>query len=90
MQSEASLQCTLHSARPEPAARPILARRSHANYDAGMTIAGWAMMAVGLVAYLLAFAQGPGPAMGDRPLQASLFTLATILLIAGFVLVAVV
>jgi len=55
-----------------------------------MTIAGWAMMAVGLVVYLLAFAQGPGPAMGDRPLQASLFTLATILLIAGFVLVAVV
>ncbi len=55
-----------------------------------MTIAGWAMMAVGLLVYLLAFAQGPGPTMGDQPLQASLFTLATVLLILGFVLVAVI
>ncbi len=47
-------------------------------------------MALGLVVYLLAFAQGPGPTMGDRPLQASLFTLATLLLILGFVFVAVV
>jgi len=55
-----------------------------------MTIAGWVIMAAGLVFYLLAFAQGPGPAMGDRPLQATLFTLATALLIGGFVLVAVI
>jgi len=54
-----------------------------------MTIAGWAMMAIGLLVYLAAFAQGPGPTMGDRPLQASLFTLATVLMIAGFVFVAV-
>jgi hypothetical protein len=55
-----------------------------------MTIAGWVMMAVGLLVYLLAFAQGPGPTMGDKPLQASLFTLATVLMIVGFVLVAVI
>jgi len=55
-----------------------------------MTIAGWVIMAAGLVCYLLAFAQGPGPTMGDRPLQATLFTLATALLIGGFVLVAVI
>ncbi len=55
-----------------------------------MTIAGWAMIVIGLVAYLLAFAQGPGPTMGDNTLQASLFTLATALMIGGFVLVAVI
>jgi len=49
-----------------------------------MTILGWAMMAIGLVSYLGAFALGAGPTMGDKPLQASLFTLATILMIAGF------
>jgi hypothetical protein len=48
------------------------------------------MMAIGLVVYLLAFAQGPGPTMGDNPVQASLFTLATVLLIGGFVMVAVI
>lgn len=55
-----------------------------------MTVAGWVIMATGLVLYLLAFAQGPGPTMGDRPLQATLFTLATALLIGGFALVAVI
>jgi hypothetical protein len=55
-----------------------------------MTIAGWVAIVVGFVLYLLAFAQGAGPTMGDRPLQASLFTLATVFLIGGFVLVAVV
>jgi hypothetical protein len=55
-----------------------------------MTIAGWLMLALGLVLYLAAFAQGPGPTMGDDPLQATLFTLATVLLITGFVFVAVV
>ena len=47
-------------------------------------------MAIGLIAYLAAFAKGPGPTMGDDPLQATLFTLATILLVLGFVLVAVI
>lgn len=49
-----------------------------------MTIVAWAMMAIGLISYLGAFALGAGPTMGDKPLQASLFTLATILMIAGF------
>lgn len=48
------------------------------------------MLAAGLIVYLAAFAQGPGPTMGDRPFQASLFTAATVLLVLGFVFVAVV
>jgi hypothetical protein len=55
-----------------------------------MTIAGWVLIALGIVTYLAAFAKGPGPTMGDDPLQATLFTLATIMLIGGFVLVAVI
>jgi len=55
-----------------------------------MTLAGWVLMAVGLLLYLCAFAQGPGPTMGDRPLQASLFTLATVCLITGFILLVVI
>jgi hypothetical protein len=47
-------------------------------------------MAIGLIAYLAAFGLGPGPTMGDSTLQASLFTIATILLIAGFVLLVVI
>jgi hypothetical protein len=53
-------------------------------------IAGWTMMAIGLVLYLAAFAQGSGPTMGDSPLQATLFSLATLLMIVGFVFVAVI
>jgi hypothetical protein len=55
-----------------------------------MSIAGGVMMLVGLLLYLAAFAQGPGPTMGDNPVQASLFSLATVLLIGGFVLLVVV
>ena len=55
-----------------------------------MTLAGWVAIVVGFLLYLLAFAQGPGPTMADRPLQASLFTLGSALLVVGFVLVAVV
>ncbi len=51
-----------------------------------MAIVGILVMALGLVVYLAAFAQGPGPTMGDRPLQATLFTLATVLLVAGVLL----
>lgn len=47
-------------------------------------------MGAGLVLYLAAFAQGPGPTMGDNPLQASLFTLATALMIIGFLFVVVI
>ena len=55
-----------------------------------MVYAGWALMAIGLIAYLAAFAQGSGPTMGDSTLQASLFSLATLLMIIGFVFVAVI
>jgi hypothetical protein len=54
-----------------------------------LTYTGFALMAVGLIIYLLAFAQGAGPTMGDRPLQATLFTVATALLIVGLLLVIV-
>ena len=49
-----------------------------------MVFVGWGMMGIGLLAYLAAFALGAGPTMGDKPAQASLFTLATILMIGGF------
>jgi hypothetical protein len=55
-----------------------------------VTIVAWVLLAVGLVLYLLAFAQGAGPTMGDQPLQASLFTLATVSLILGFVFLVVI
>jgi hypothetical protein len=55
-----------------------------------MTIAGWALLVIGLIVYLAAFAQGPGPTMGDQPLQATLFTLATVCLITGFVFLVVI
>lgn len=55
-----------------------------------MTLAGWVLLVIGLIVYLAAFAQGPGPTMGDNPVQASLFTLATICLITGFVFLVVV
>ena len=49
-----------------------------------MAVVGWTMLAVGFIAYLVAFGLGPGPTMGDRPAQASLFTVATVLMIGGF------
>ena len=49
-----------------------------------MVFLGWGMMAAGQVAYLAAIALGAGPTMGDKPMQASLFTLATVLMIGGF------
>ena len=55
-----------------------------------MLIAGWVMMAVGLVVYILAFGMGAGPTMGDKPLQASAFSIGTILMIVGFIFVAVI
>ncbi len=59
-------------------------------YDCAVTIAGFVLLGLGLISYLAAFAQGPGPTMGDRPLQATLFTLATALMVAGFVLLVVI
>ncbi len=55
-----------------------------------MIILGWSLIVIGLIAYLGAFARGAGPTMGDDTIQATLFTLATILMIAGFVLIAVI
>lgn len=55
-----------------------------------MTIAGFILLFAGIIAYLAAFGRGPGPTMGDDTLQASLFTIATILMIAGFVLLVVI
>jgi hypothetical protein len=55
-----------------------------------MLIAGWVMMVVGLVVYIVAFGMGAGPTMGDKPLQASAFSIGTILMILGFIFVAVI
>ena len=55
-----------------------------------MTYFGWALLVIGFVFYLLAFAQGPGPTMGDRPLQAGLYTLATVAMVAGLALLVVI
>ena len=55
-----------------------------------MLIAGWAMMAVGLIVYIVAFGMGAGPTMGDKPLQASAFSIGTLLMIVGFIFVAVI
>ena len=48
------------------------------------------MMAFGLVLYLWAFAKGSGPTMGDSTFQATLFSGATILMVLGFIFVAVI
>lgn len=42
------------------------------------------LLAVGFGLYLGAFAQGPGPSMSDRPLQAWMFFGATASMVAGF------
>lgn len=55
-----------------------------------MTIAGWILLVTGLLSYLAAFAQGPGPTMGDTTLQATLFLLATLFLVMGFVFLVVI
>ncbi len=55
-----------------------------------MTTLGFILLGLGILSYLGAFARGPGPTMGDDTLQASLFTIATILLFGGFILLVVV
>ncbi len=55
-----------------------------------MTLLGWILLATGLISYLAAFAQGPGPTMGDTTLQATLFLLATVLMVTGFIFLVVV
>ena len=49
-----------------------------------MFIIAIVLLAVGFGLYLGAFAQGPGPSMSDRPLQAWMFFGATACMVAGF------
>lgn len=55
-----------------------------------MTIAGFVLLFLGIIAYLAAFARGPGPTMGDDTIQASLFTIATFMMILGFIFLVVI
>ncbi len=55
-----------------------------------MTTAGFVLLFLGIIAYLAAFGRGAGPTMGDDTIQASLFTIATILMITGFVFLVVI
>lgn len=49
-------------------------------------IAAIVLFALGFALYLGAFAQGPGPSMSDRPLQAGMFFSATAFMVTGFLL----
>ena len=54
-----------------------------------MFIAAIVIMAMGFLLYLGAFAQGPGPSMADRPLQAWMFFGATACMVTGFLILVV-
>ncbi len=54
-----------------------------------MLIVAVVLMVLGFVLYLGAFSQGPGPSMGDRPLQAWMFFAATACMVTGFLLLVV-
>ncbi len=51
-----------------------------------MFIVAIILLALGFALYLGAFAQGPGPSMGDKPLQAWMFFGATASMVTGFLL----
>ena len=51
-----------------------------------MFIVAIVLLVIGFGLYLGAFAQGPGPSMGDRPLQAWMFFGATASMVTGFLL----
>jgi hypothetical protein len=51
-----------------------------------MFIAAVVLLVVGFLLYLGAFAQGPGPSMADKPLQAWMFFGATVCMATGFLL----
>lgn len=51
-----------------------------------MLIAAIVLLVIGFGLYLGAFAQGPGPSMGDQPLQAGMFFSATACMVIGFLL----
>ena len=52
-----------------------------------MLIASIVFLVIGFALYLGAFAQGPGPSMSDRPLQAWMFFGATACMVTGFLLI---
>ena len=52
-----------------------------------MLIVGIVFLVIGFLLYLGAFAQGPGPSMSDRPLQAWMFFGATACMVTGFLLI---
>lgn len=54
-----------------------------------MVIAGIVLLVIGLVLYLGAFAQGPGPSMADSPIQAWMFFGATGCMVTGFLILVV-
>ncbi len=45
------------------------------------------LLALGFALYLGAFAQGPGPSMADKPLQAWMFFGASASMVTGFLLI---
>ena len=47
------------------------------------------LLGLGFALYLGAFAQGPGPSMSDRPLQAWMFFGATACMVTGFLILVV-
>ncbi len=51
-----------------------------------MLIAAIVLLVFGFGLYLGAFAQGPGPSMSDKPLQAWMFFGATAFVVTGFLL----
>ncbi len=51
-----------------------------------MFILAFVLVGIGFGLYLGAFAQGPGPSMSDKPLQASMFFGATACMVTGFLL----
>jgi len=52
-------------------------------------IAAIVLLALGFALYLGAFAQGPGPSMSDRPIQAWMFFGATACMVTGFLMLVV-
>lgn len=54
-----------------------------------MFIVAIVLLVIGFGLYLGAFAQGPGPSMSDRPLQAWMFFGATACMVTGFLLLVV-
>jgi hypothetical protein len=47
------------------------------------------LLVAGFALYLGAFSQGPGPSMGNRPVQAWMFFSATACMVTGFLLLVV-